>query len=71
MMPRRDDVSLRDIYDAVNGLEAKMVKRFENVEEDVDGLKAFQNRTLGILGVFTAVFSLAINWVWDKLTRGS
>lgn len=63
-----EKVTLRDIYRAVERVEDKMDKRIETLEKDVDSLKAFQNRTLGIAGLFATVVSLASTYIWNKIT---
>ncbi len=63
-----DKVTLRDIYQAVEKLEEKLDKRFEKNEDDIAELKAFQNKALGILGVFTTLVSLAVTFFWNKVT---
>ncbi len=63
-----DKVTLRDIYDAVEKLEEKLDRRFEKNEAEIQDLKAFQNKALGILGVFTTLVSLTVTFFWNKFT---
>jgi len=63
-----DTVSMRDIYDAVQRLEDKMGQRIEKVEADVDSLKGFQNKALGILSVISLFASAIASFIWDKIS---
>ena len=66
-----DNVTLRDVYDAVNRIEDKLTKRIDNVEEDVNELQSFQNRILGIATVLSVFISGAATFVWQKITKPS
>lgn len=66
-MNSRDEVSLRDVYDAVNGLEEKMAKRMEKIECNVTNLQGFQNKALGVISVLSLFFSALASFVWDKI----
>lgn len=67
-MTQGDSVSMRDIYEAVQRLEDKMGQRIDKVEADVDGLKGFQNKALGILSVFSVFVSAIASFIWNKIT---
>ena len=67
----KDNVTLRDVYDAVNRIEDKLTKRIDIVEEDVDELQSFQNRILGIATVLSVFISGAATFVWEKITKSS
>ena len=67
----KDNVTLRDVYDAVNRIEDKLTKRIDSVEEDVDELQSFQNRILGIATVLSVFISGAATFVWEKITKSS
>lgn len=67
-MNSRDDVSLRDIYDAVGSLEEKMGKRIEKVETNVANLQGFQNKSLGVISVLSLFFSAIASFIWTKIT---
>jgi len=67
-MNDRDNVSLRDIYEAVERVEEKMSKRIEKVECDVNDLQAFQNKALGILSVVSLFASAIASFIWDKIS---
>lgn len=63
-----DKVTLRDIYDVVERVEDKMDRRFEAVERDISNLKAFQNRTLGVVSIFSGLVSVITVYIWNKIT---
>lgn len=63
-----DNVSLRDIYEAVNSLENKMEIRMDKMDNRVNALEGFRDKTLGIVAVASLFISLAVNLVWEKLT---
>lgn len=67
----RDDVTLRDIYEAVNRLEDKFDKRLKDVEEDIDKLESFQNKALGVAAVLSSFISLIATFIWNKLTNNA
>jgi len=67
-MNDRDNVSLRDIYEAVERVEEKMSKRIEKVECDVNDLQAFQNKALGLLSVVSLFASAIASFIWDKIS---
>jgi len=67
-MNDRDNVSLRDIYEAVERVEEKMSKKIEKVECDVEVLQAFQNKALGILSVVSLFASAIASFIWDKIS---
>ena len=60
-----DKVTLRDVYDAVNSLEAKMTHRVEKLEVCVDDNTNFRNQLIGKMTVIFAVIGISVNWLWD------
>lgn len=62
-----EKITLRDIYKVVERVEDKMDARLKEVENDLDSVKAFQNRTLGIASVFATFVSLAATYIWNKI----
>lgn len=60
-------VTLKDIYDALNRVEDKYDRRFDNIEKDIDDLQKFQNKALGVLMVVASFVSVAINYIWNKV----
>lgn len=63
-----DRVTLRDIYTAVNRIEDKFDKRIEDIEKNVDTLKAFQNKAMATLSVFSSLVGLGSSYFWKKIT---
>lgn len=61
-------VTLRDIYAAVNRLEDKFDRRIVNIEKDVDDLKSFQNKALGVVSILAMFTSLVANFIWQSIT---
>lgn len=66
-----DSVSLRDIYEAVNSLEQKMTKSLDKIDERVNKLESFRDKTLGMVAILTSFISLAINFIWEKVVGKS
>lgn len=62
-----DKVTLRDIYDLLDRLETKIDKRVEKIETDIEDIRAFQNKALGILGIAATFISLSATYVWNKV----
>jgi hypothetical protein len=64
-------ITLKDIYDICDRLEQKMDRRMCTVEKKIDVLESFRDNLLGKIAVITifisAVFTLSIAWVKDKL----
>lgn len=70
-MPKNNPTSyelLKDTYAEIRALRAEMVQRFERIEERVDALEDFKSRMLGIAGILGAISSIAVNWIWEKIT---
>jgi len=65
----KETVTLRDVYDAVNRLEDKFSKRLDDVEDDVENLKSFQNKSLGILSILSLFVGSISSYIWSKLTN--
>lgn len=60
-------VSQRDIYNAIKDLRTEILTELRDVRGDVEELKDFRSRFYGVMGVFTAFFSLAATFVWNKI----
>ena len=62
-------VTLRDVYDAIGDLEAKIDKRYEarflHIETTVEENTTFRNQLIGKITVLFAVVGLGINFLWD------
>lgn len=69
-----DRVTLRDVYEIMERVEAKVDKKVTSLEaslkeqgEKIDRLEAFSNRALGVLAVGSAFVSLAASWIWTRI----
>lgn len=62
-------VTLRDIYSALNRIEDKLEKRIEDLEKQVDTLKSFQNKALGILSVISVFAGVISNYLWERVVK--
>lgn len=62
-----NNVTLKDVYDAVNRLEDKFEKRIKPIETDVNELQKFQNRAMGVLTVFSTFIGLIATFVWNRI----
>lgn len=69
-MSSTERVSLRDIYEAVNNLEDKMIKRIEKIESNVDSIQSFQNRLLGMVSLLSLFGSALATFIWQKIISG-
>jgi len=64
----QDSPTLRDIYNAVNSLDAKWDKRMEKTETKVEKLESNQDKAFGILAVFSVFSGFISKFVWEKIT---
>ena len=64
-----EKVTLRDIYDAIGALEAKITNRYdhkiETLEVCVDENTDFRNQLVGKMTVIFFVIGVAVNWICD------
>lgn len=67
-MSNNSKVTIRDIYDIVERVEAKIDKRLEKLEYQVDANTGFRNQMLAIAGVIGAIAGGAISIFWDTVT---
>jgi len=80
----RDEVTLRDIYDAVGKLEEKMDKRMSCLQTDIadriskveirtDSLETFRDNMMGKIAIITviatSVISLILAFLKDLLSK--
>lgn len=70
-MSNSDKVTLRDIYDAVGSLEAKIDRRIVKIEDEVADTRAFQNKAIGVLGIASAFVSVSASYIWNKFIGNS
>lgn len=71
MGENNNDISLRDLMNAINRIDDKYDRRFERMEDDMDRVKAFQNKALGILAVFSSFIAIGSGYVWNKVVGKS
>lgn len=66
-----DRVTLRDVYDAINRVEDNLKKEFNGrlikVEQDIEHIKSFQNRFLGVMSIISLFLSAAATYIWNQL----
>lgn len=62
-----EQVSLRDIYQAVNRIEDKFDKRLDEMDKEIANVKSFQNKTLGVLTAVSIFIGGLSSFVWDKI----
>ena len=62
---------LKDVLTAVNRLEDKMDGRLNAVERDIDDLKSFKSRIIGITMVFGTISGFIADWLWKRVTHPS
>jgi hypothetical protein len=62
-----DNISLRDIYNAVNRLEDKLSKRMDDQDGKIRRIESFQNKALGIVSLGMLIFSSLITYFWKKV----
>lgn len=63
-----NNVTIRDVYDLIEKLDAKLERRFTRVEERVDELENFKSMALGMFAVIGLFTGGLISWVWRKIT---
>lgn len=71
MGENNNDISLRDLMNAINRIDDKYDRRFERIEDDMDRVKAFQNKALGILAFFSSFIAIGSGYVWNKVVGKS
>lgn len=66
-----DRVTLRDVYDAINRVEDNLKKEFNEritkVEKDVEEVKSFQNKLLGVVSALSLFFGSAAAYIWNRI----
>lgn len=66
-----DRVTLRDVYDAINRMEDNLKKEFNGrltkVEKDIEDIKSFQNRFLGVMSILSLFLSAAATYIWNQI----
>ena len=62
-----DTVSNKDLYEAIESLEKKMVHRVELIETNVLKHDRWINQITGKVTVIMVFIGIGINWAWDML----
>jgi len=63
----KENVSLKDVYDAVNGLREEMTTKIEKIEKEVDKNTTWRNRMTGQITVIVIIVGIIINWLSDTI----
>lgn len=67
MSTTKSNVTIDDIYRIVQRVEDKMDSRLKDVENDVDNLKSFQNKALGIVSLVGIFSGTIASFVWERI----
>lgn len=63
----KDSVTLKDVYDRFDVLEARFMTRMDKQDTRIDKIESFQDRVIGIGVVFTSFVGLASTYIWKKV----
>lgn len=66
-MSSRDGVSLRDLYSAIERLEAKIDERVTDNAKRIDNLETFRDRWAGGITVLSAAIGFFSGWIRERL----
>lgn len=64
-----NSVTNKDLYEAIERLEGKLVKRIERLEACVDDNTAWRNQLTGKMTVLMIFIGAGINWLWDSVFK--
>jgi len=67
-MPQSSYQLLKDTYEAIGRLEAKMDERICNLEKRTGILESFMGKVLTIAAIAGSISGVVITWFWDKIT---
>ena len=62
-----DKVTMRDLYTAIESLDAKIEKKFEKYDGKIEILEAFKDRWIGYVSALSLVITLTFSFVWKKV----
>lgn len=62
-----DKVTMRDLYTAIENLDAKIEKKFEKYDTKIEVLESFKDRWLGYVSAISLVISLTFSFVWKNI----
>jgi hypothetical protein len=57
----------REILNITNRIEDKIDDQLKDYNTRITALEKFQNKALGVLVIVSAVFSLLLNYLWERL----
>lgn len=60
------EITLKDVYEAINRVEDKLDKRIEKLEMRVSSLERFEHKVAAIVSFLAVFFTLAANYVWNR-----
>lgn len=63
-------VTLKDVYEAINRVEDKIDQRMSKIEGRVDVLEDFRGKALGIMSIVTVIGTAGFTWIWNRITKG-
>lgn len=58
-------VTNKDLYEAIERLEGKLMNRIEKLETNVDANTDWRNQLTGKITIIMIVVGIGINWAWD------
>ena len=64
-------VTLKDVYDVVNRLQDKIEGRVAGIEKDVDELKSFHQKLIGMATLAAGFVSLLTTFIWNRVMGDS
>jgi hypothetical protein len=62
-------VTNKDIYEAVNNLERKLLHRIERIENEVKDNTNWRNKITGQITLIVMAVGFAVNFIWDFIIR--
>ena len=63
----KDTVSLRDVYEIMQRLEAKMDTKWDKHEARIVNLEDNQSKALGMLSIVTLFISGGLTFLWNRI----
>lgn len=69
MAEQADKVTLRDVYEAINSLEAKIDKRYDTLEDRVDTLENWRWYIMGSIAVVIGIIWYFANEIKSHVIR--
>jgi len=64
-MTKNGNVTLKDVYEAINALENRVMHRVEKIEENVEENTTFRNQLIGKMTALFVILGIGINALWD------